>query len=95
MSATILPMPSRVADADDDILTPERLTAYYVALSVNPAIVDAPPVVRAALVDRVIAGMRAADKLDDALDARGRAQCIALIRQDAADAVTRQALGGW
>lgn len=88
-------MPVRTVDPDDDVLTPERITAYYVALSVNPGIVDAPAVVRATAIDRIIAGLRAAAKCDDALDAHGRDQCIALIRQDAADARERQARGGW
>lgn len=95
MSATVLPMRPRESDDGDDILTQERITAYYVAVSIQPAIVLAPPVVRATLIDRVIAGLRAAEKLDDATDARGRDQCIALIRQDADDAAKRQALGGW
>lgn len=94
MSATVLPMRPRV-DVDDAILTEERITAYYIALSVQPEIAHAPAVVRATVIDQVLAGMRAAARLDDAIDARGRAQCIALIRQDAADARTRQALGGW
>jgi len=98
MSATVLPMRPRAVEPtedDDAILTPERLTAYYVALSVQPEIAHAPAVVRATVIDRVIAGLRAASKCEDAIDARGRAQCIALIRQDAADARSRQALGGW
>lgn len=92
MSATILPMP---AAQEDTFLTPERLTAYYVAISVNPEIVHAPAVVRAGLIDRVIAGLRASQRLDDAIDARGRDQCIALMRQDEAMARERRAAGGW
>lgn len=95
MSATVIPMPVRTVEPDDDVLTEERLSAYYVAISLNPAIVHAPAVVRATTIDRIIAGLRAAAKCEDALDARGRDQCIALIRQDAADARARQALGGW
>ena len=97
MSATVLPMRPGVEPVEDDdaILTPERITAYYVAISVQPETVHTHAVVRAPLIDRVIAGLRAAARLDDAVDASGRAQCIALIRQDAADARSRQALGGW
>lgn len=90
--ATVVPFPRPV---DEDWLTSERLTAYYVALSVNPAIKDASPLVRDAFVDRVIAGLRAADRLDDALDAHGRDQSIALMRYDAEQRAARIALGGW
>ena len=92
--ATVLDWPMRVVE-DDAWLTLERLQAYYVALSVNPEIVHAAAVVRDSYVDKVIAGLRAATKLDGATDAKGREQCIALMRQDEQARRERVASGGW
>lgn len=74
----------RIAQAcgDEPWLTRELMVAYYVALSVDPEIRHAPAVVRASTVDLVIAGLRASRSDADALDAKGRDQCLALMRQD-------------
>ncbi|MEG7727176.1 hypothetical protein U2063_15425, partial [Listeria monocytogenes] len=77
MSANIIPMFLRSVPPlgpDDPWLTSERMTAYYVAISVDPEIVHAPPLVRQMAVDKVIAGLRAARDLNDAIDAKGREQ---------------------
>lgn len=87
--ATVLPF--RAADVDPEWLTAERLTAYCVALSVNPEIAHASPIVRAGMVQQVIAGLRAASACTDALDTRGRLQCLGLMQHDA-EAATRE---GW
>lgn len=94
-AATVIKFTPKPTEPAEDYLTLERLTAYYVALSVNPAITDAAPLVRDALVDRVIAGLRAAERLEDATDAKGREQCIALMRYDAEQRIGRMAAGGW
>lgn len=94
VTATVIPFTPKDEPAED-YLTLERLRAYYVALSVNPAIKDASPLVRDGLVDKVIAGLRAAEQLEDATDAKGREQCIALMRYDAEDRLRRMAEGGW
>jgi hypothetical protein len=91
----VIPFTPKQDDPAENCLTLERLRAYYVAISVNPAIVDASPLVRDALVDRVIAGLRAAERLEDATDAKGREQCIALMRYDAEARLGRMAAGGW
>lgn len=85
----------RPVEQDDDPLTLERLRAYYVALSLNPAIVHADPVVRAQTIDRIVAGLRAAERFEDETDAKGRDQCIALIRHDEAARLKRAQHGGW
>ena len=89
----VVPFPA--PEPDESWLTQERIEAYYVALSFMPAIVDASPVARDAVIDKMIAGLRAARKLDDELDAKGRAQCIALMRYDAEQRAERLKRGGW
>jgi hypothetical protein len=72
--------------------------AYYVALSVNPAIRDAAPVVRAELVERVIAGWRAAVRGFtplDALDAKAHGEALALMAYDDDQQRDRIRRGGW
>lgn len=86
---SVVAFPSR--HVDPDWLTAERMAAYYIALSVNPEIAHAAPVVRAQFVDRVIAGLRAAQGPDDALANKGRLQCLGLMRHDY-DAAQRE---GW
>ena len=96
MSATVvIPFSPRHFGPHESWLTEETLTAYYVALSVRPELAQAPAVVRAEAVERVIAGMRAASTINDLTDAKGRAQCIALMRQDAEAATVRRVNGGW
>jgi hypothetical protein len=85
----------RPAEQTDEPITLERLRAYYVALSLNPEVAHAAPVVRALAIDRIIAGLRAAERFEDETDARGRDQCIALIRHDEAARAERVRNGGW
>jgi hypothetical protein len=77
MSADIFPMPP--------VIDEERLAAYYIALSVQPEIVDASALVRTGVVNRVVAGMR--------LHHRGnvRATVAAIMAQD--NAIAREK--GW
>jgi hypothetical protein len=76
----------------------ERLMAYYIALSVEPAIKDAAPEVRAQLVERVIAGWRAAVRGFaplDALDAKAHGEALALMAYDDDQQRDRISRGGW
>jgi hypothetical protein len=70
-------------DIDPAWLTRERMVAYYVALSVQPEIAHAPPMVRSQLILKVIAGMRQAERDADELDVAARRQCLALMQHDA------------
>lgn len=76
----------------------ERVMAYFIALSVNPAIKDAAPEVRAQLVERVIAGWRAAVRGFaplDALDAKAHGEALALMAYDDDQQRDRARRGGW
>lgn len=76
--ATVLPFRSWAGEN-------ERLIAYYIALSVQPELKDAAPIVRTQVIDRVIAGWRAALKgfePVDELDRRGHGAALALMEYD-------------
>lgn len=76
----------------------ERVVAYYVALSVNPAIKDADPVVREQVVERVIAGLRQGVRglaPLDALDSKAHFELLGLIAYDDEQQRERIRRGGW
>lgn len=79
--------------------TRERLVAYYVLLSFAPELIHAAPVVRTTEVERVIAGLREAERAlspdCDALSRKGRDQALALMRADASATVERLKAGGF
>lgn len=81
MNGNVLPMRPRQLTPSES----ERLQAYYIALSVQPEIRHASSIARAQIVDRIIAGMRAAARgfnPQDELDREGFAQAISLIVHD-------------
>lgn len=93
MSTTVHPI--RSTDVDPAWLTGERLTAYLVAMKIDPEIVLAPVLARTALVERIAEGLRAALYTDAPANNRIKAMCIDLMRQDAEDAAGRRQIGGW
>lgn len=79
--------------------TVERIRAYYALLSFAPELAHAASVVRASEVDRVVAGLREADRAlgpaGDAVTRKGLDQLRALMRVDDIDRERRIASGGW
>lgn len=79
--------------------TAERIRAYYALLSFAPELAHASPVVRASEVDRLVAGLREADRVlgdeADAMSLKGFRALRELMRVDEEDRANRIALGGW
>lgn len=79
--------------------TRERIQAYYVLLSFAPELAHASAVVRTSEVERVIAGLREAERAlspdCDAISRKGRDQALALMRADAEATVERLKAGGF